>query len=200
MTSPQHILAGATIATFTGAVYYNITNNWTNLSIIESVKNIRLFLIPVHPVLKLLFFILFVLGTLLPDCDTPESWIGRFFYLPIGHRTITHTLWVNFIFFFIGMIWKPLMGIALGYFCHLLCDAFSRQGICWLYPLGRYRYFWNGARVKDYHFFFLYNSVLSGWIVCGIMIILTTMYISAIGSNSMKTADAAMQTFLSLYI
>lgn len=200
MTSPQHIVSGASIATFTGALYYNITTNWTNLSIITFVKNIRLFFVPTHPILTVLFILLFVLGTLLPDCDTSESWIGRLFYLPIGHRTLTHTLWVNFIFFFMGMVWKPFMGIALGYFTHLLCDAFSRQGICWLYPLGHYKYFGNGRRVKEYHFFFLYNSVLSGWIVCGMLITLTIIYIIAIGAGMMKPADKAAQVFLSLYI
>ena len=183
MTSPQHIVAGASLATFTGALYYNITNNCTNLSVITTARNIRFFLVPVQQDLITLFLLFFVLGTLLPDCDTKRSWIGRFFYLPVRHRTLTHTIWFNLIFSFMGMIWQPLMGIALGVFTHLLCDSFSRQGICWLYPLDRYKYFGHGRKVKDSHFFFLYNSVLAGWLVCGIMVLLTVVYITATGAK-----------------
>lgn len=98
--------------------------------------------------------LLFTLGSLLPDIDEPNSTLGK--YVPfvgavIPHRTITHTIWV--IGVLAGLSWwlsSPYMAaLTLGYAFHVTQDAFSKQGICWFYPLfGSYTSYGGGAVVK----------------------------------------------------
>lgn len=73
----------------------------------------------------------------LPDIDRVLFW----------HRGFTHTIWVVAGLLFaahaipdIYILWgQPLLyGIALGYFSHLLGDAFSKAGVAWFYPLQGY--------------------------------------------------------------
>ena len=90
----------------------------------------------------------FFLGTLLPDVDNRNSMLGRYVYIPIGHRTITHTAWAVAVFALAGLRLWPLTWLALGYFLHLFYDMFSVQGVCWLWPLSRYRKYPGGATVK----------------------------------------------------
>lgn len=101
---------------------------------------------------------MFWLGILLPDCDSRGSIIGKVFYLPVKHRTWTHTLWVVFLLMFAGskLIWlKPL---AFGYFLHLLADSVSSAGICWFYPIDRYITYPNGAFVAKGHKLKFYHT------------------------------------------
>ena len=82
-----------------------------------------------------LSFVFFILGSLLPDIDCPTSTLGRIIYIPVEHRTWTHTIWFV-IAFGIGSIWfRPLIWLALGFFLHLFWDNFSRTGICFIYPI-----------------------------------------------------------------
>lgn len=97
----------------------------------------------------------FTLGSLLPDVDEPTSTIGR--YVPfvgavLPHRTFTHTAWA--VMGLVGLTWwsaSPYVAaLTVGYFGHIFQDAFSKQGICWLYPvIGKYRIYGNGAVVKE---------------------------------------------------
>ena len=87
-----------------------------------------------------------LLGALLPDIDTPTSWIGRccrplagWLERRVGHRTLTHSLlglalatlptltlaWVD---------WHWPLAFALGYLSHLLVDAANPPGVPLLYP------------------------------------------------------------------
>ena len=96
-----------------------------------------------------------ILGSLLPDIDTPTSIMGRmlpFISRPLnrflGHRTITHTIWAIGLWFgvFYGYVqlrgadpWALfLFGIALGNALHIFEDKFSRAGVVLTYPLIRY--------------------------------------------------------------
>lgn len=91
---------------------------------------------------------LYVLGTLLPDIDSKGSTLGRFIYLPVRHRTLTHTIWVVLL---LGLLsWKlPLFWwLTFGYFAHIFWDSLSAGGIAWTWPIGRYIYYPNGASVK----------------------------------------------------
>lgn len=93
-------------------------------------------------------------GALLPDVDSPNSQLGR--YVPwlsnfIGHRTITHTIWV-----LLGLLlasyftgWLFLWMVTIGYFLHIFEDSFSTQGIAWLWPLGKGYRRYGGATVKN---------------------------------------------------
>lgn len=80
----------------------------------------------------------YVLGLLIPDCDNEDSIISRIIYLPLGHRTWTHTVWAVLLFFIPGLFYKPLLGLAAGIFVHIFFDSFSKSGVCWLYPLTKY--------------------------------------------------------------
>lgn len=91
---------------------------------------------------------LYALGTLLPDIDSRGSTLGRFIYLPVRHRTLTHTIWVVLL---LGLLsWKlPLFWwLTFGYFAHIFWDSLSVGGIAWTWPIGRYIYYPNGASVK----------------------------------------------------
>ena len=93
----------------------------------------------------------FWFGSLLPDIDNQNSYFGRYLYLPVGHRRITHTLWA------LGAL-SVTLGISvwfkylwLGYFFHILGDAFSYAGVLWLYPLKQYKEYASGAFVAPGH-------------------------------------------------
>ena len=87
-----------------------------------------------------------VLGSLLPDIDTPNSALGRllpFLSIPIerrfGHRTVTHSLvwWLG-----LGVVSLPLVfvrpacyaGLLIGYASHLLADCMTKSGVPLFYP------------------------------------------------------------------
>lgn len=92
-------------------------------------------------------------GGLLPDIDSKRSILGR--YVPfveglVGHRTITHTVWVvaglMALSYYTGfyILWM----ITLGYLLHIIQDSFSVQGIDWFWPIGRGYSSYGGASVK----------------------------------------------------
>ena len=98
------------------------------------------------------------LGSLLPDIDTPYSYLGRRLKLisyPIykifGHRTITHSLLTWTILLFASPIFNHgnISDITYSIFCvslytgilsHLLLDIISTSGVCLLYPLFNVRF------------------------------------------------------------
>lgn len=96
----------------------------------------------------------FTLGALLPDIDSEESTIGRYFLLvskAIPHRTFTHTIWAVAVLVGLGWYFDSIqvMALAAGYAIHILQDTFSKQGIAWFYPvLGGYDHFGSGAVMK----------------------------------------------------
>lgn len=102
----------------------------------------------------IILLLLTLLGSLLPDIDTPTSTLGRF--VPfigaiIPHRTITHTIWIVLvmgiaIFIFGGNAY--FIALWIGYILHIIEDTFSRQGIAWFYPIDGYRTYGSGAVVK----------------------------------------------------
>ena len=97
-----------------------------------------------------------ILGSLLPDIDTPQSFLGRIFKfvsIPInkifGHRTITHSIF--FAIFSAGIVILPSMsiqnplidsmltsfgvGILIGDISHILLDSLTVSGVPFLYPI-----------------------------------------------------------------
>lgn len=95
-----------------------------------------------------------LLGSLLPDIDSKKSKLGRFVPFVedlLGHRTITHTIWVVLLLF-IGAYFSGSLFIwmtAFGYFFHVVQDSFSKQGVAWLYPLGEGYRSYGYAKVKQ---------------------------------------------------
>ena len=113
-------------------------------------------------VIRILSFALFFVGLLLPDIDLSGSTISRLlhFYLPIGHRTWTHTIWILLLLFLCSFLTNsmPLLCLTLGYFYHLFCDSLSVCGVCWFYPISQYRELGYGKKVKNNHFVSFYGS------------------------------------------
>lgn len=96
-------------------------------------------------------FLLFMLGTLLPDIDSKKSLLGRYIYLPIKHRRWTHTVWVLLGIFPFAVFFVYIRALWVGYFLHLLLDAVSAAGVCWIYPIHKYIEYDSGAFVAPNH-------------------------------------------------
>lgn len=95
-----------------------------------------------------------IVGSLLPDIDHPNSWIGRripFVSIPlsslVGHRGITHSMIaliaIQAMVLAAVLSWRTahgawlapfLTGLGLGYASHLLADWLSNTGIPLLWP------------------------------------------------------------------
>lgn len=83
------------------------------------------------------------LGSLLPDIDTPYSFIGarlKIISYPLSalfkHRGGLHSI-VPIIFILnlgIFLNSKFILSISLGYFIHFLGDTFSQSGVNWFWP------------------------------------------------------------------
>ena len=95
------------------------------------------------------YYGLVLFGSLLPDIDHPKSFLGRRIW-PISkiisffskHRGILHSLLFGIIICLLMFkFFNPGYGIALfiGFFSHLLSDAFSKEGINFLYPIAKLR-------------------------------------------------------------
>ncbi|WP_146811437.1 metal-dependent hydrolase [Aneurinibacillus danicus] len=91
-----------------------------------------------------------VLGSLLPDIDHPNSYIGRrsfglanIIHDLCGHRGITHSL-IMWILVFLPALWfYPtlfMFGLTIGYLGHILGDSFSVSGVPLLYPLTKKKF------------------------------------------------------------
>lgn len=106
----------------------------------------------------------FMLGTLLPDIDNPNSLVGRYFYLPVGHRRIIHTAYAVFLFLLPGLFFSPLFALGFGVYLHLFFDSFSPCGISWWRPYSGYIVYPSGAMVKKGFHFVLYRGEASAWV------------------------------------
>lgn len=102
--------------------------------------------------------VMFLLGCLLPDADSNKSIIGKRIHFPFKHRTWMHSLWPVLLFAGIGVYWRPMTWLALGYFIHLFWDNLGRAGVCWFYPKPGFREYANGAMVKHGHWAKLYRN------------------------------------------
>lgn len=107
-----------------------------------------------YPLEMTVFVMAFAFGSMLPDVDSEQSTLGRYTRVIsqwIPHRTYTHTIWVVIALIIVAFIFtSPLiMAVVLGYTVHIIQDSFSRQGVCWFYPLiGSYEQFDDGGIVK----------------------------------------------------
>lgn len=104
-----------------------------------------------------------MVGSLLPDIDHPESFLGRrlrWISKPIygwcGHRTLTHSL-----FFMIGVTnllsfyqhEEVGLGLGVGILSHILLDFMSLgSGVALLYPIYPKRIYLNGWHYIRKHF------------------------------------------------
>ncbi len=86
------------------------------------------------------------LGSLLPDIDTPCSFIGarlKIISYPLSiffkHRGVLHSITPIVLILILGIFLKSkfILSISLGYFLHLLGDTFSKSGVNWFWPFSK---------------------------------------------------------------
>ena len=93
---------------------------------------------------KIVFMAFIIIGSLLPDIDTPKSKLGKkikpiahLFSFVFGHRGILHSIWlpaallIIHYYFFSNTI---LFALAIGCISHLVLDSFTIQGINFIHP------------------------------------------------------------------
>lgn len=98
------------------------------------------------------------LGSLFPDIDNRKSLLGRYFKIPGEHRTWTHTFWVCLLLLPMCFVSSLAFWFWIGYVLHLLVDSVSAAGVCWLYPITKYRVYASGAKVAQGHHVKLYYA------------------------------------------
>lgn len=114
--------------------------------------------------------VLYALGLVLPDCDQPNSTVGKYFHLPFEHRTWTHSVWFLVPMFLLGLVFWPFHFLWAGCLAHLLCDASSKCGVCFLRPVKGYKHFGDkGAKIKRGHFWKTYSTVTGEIVNCALI-------------------------------
>lgn len=167
MMVSTHVTAAlaVTIASLTALAYYDIYG------------------IPVSQIAPFIFAVM--IGSVFPDIDEPESWIGRrtkiisnMIKMVFGHRGMTHTL-VCSVFVFVALTawvhyldWKQdfyyiFFGFSTGWVLHSFGDAHTKSGVKFLMPFSN-KTFWvlpKGLRFvtstwRESVFLLIYNSIL----------------------------------------
>lgn len=98
-----------------------------------------------------LFYISVIIGSVLPDIDTPKSYLGHklkiistVIYELLGHRTATHSILVITVLFFISVLFSGInainSGLVLGALLHSLGDMTTYSGVAAIYPISKKRY------------------------------------------------------------
>ena len=98
---------------------------------------------------SVIFAIVLCFGSILPDIDSPKSYVNRKYLFGIGkgiatfskHRGFWHSIYGLFIFAFISLIIIYLtkasffysLALPLGYFMHLAADSLNVSGIRWFW-------------------------------------------------------------------
>ena len=97
-----------------------------------------------HPSNQVLFMILVLFGSLLPDIDHPRSKLGRnvkFVSWLFEHRGFTHSIYAVILVALITNIFtdNPVNTYALmiGFMSHLVADSFSKEGVMFFHPLSK---------------------------------------------------------------
>ena len=135
---------------------------------------------------KFIFLIAVVFGSLLPDIDEPNSYIGRRFsfiafplkILGVKHRTLTHylifPLFIFLISFFLEGVYKLIaVGIAFGVLMHDVGDLLTKSGIkCFFYPFLKDK----TIRLLPKEFAFYTNSITEHIIVSILFLVDAYLY------------------------
>lgn len=158
----SHIVSGGSLAGIAAGGWMTICN--TSDRVYERMMPVAYgayrFLFPtMNPVLKTMMILTclggYVVGTLAPDADNPNSMVGRRFYIPVGHRVSLHSIWPVLIFACLGRLHvflRPLIFFALGWLAHLICDSFSMRGVRFFWPISgashRFRVYTTGEATE----------------------------------------------------
>jgi len=98
---------------------------------------LRIFNLPVY---TLIFLAFILLGALLPDIDSADSFIGRKvkpLSLFFKHREFWHSITAMIFFTIIVFLIAQniyALALAIGYLSHLILDSLTRGGIAFFWP------------------------------------------------------------------
>jgi len=91
---------------------------------------------------KLVFMVMILIATVLPDLDSRFSSFGRhLIFKPlqffVKHRGVIHSFTAVIIMSIILSMFWPVgsLGFFIGYSIHLICDSFTKEGIQPFWPL-----------------------------------------------------------------
>ena len=121
---------------------------------------------------------LFLLGTLLPDADSRTSMMGRYLYIPVKHRTWTHSIYFLAPLIALSFLHTSFLWLMAGYFLHLFWDSPSACGVAWFRPVTGYKEYPGGAKVKKGHKLKLYKADSVSEYVFVIVILLVTCFLA----------------------
>jgi len=92
-----------------------------------------------HPEPAVIFSLLFLFASILPDIDTTKSFIGHKLWpvssvlsLFVKHRGFLHSIWLPLVSFsFAAYFGYAMIGaaFALGYLVHILADSVTEEGV-----------------------------------------------------------------------
>ena len=92
---------------------------------------------------QILFIILFMLASLLPDIDELKSKVSNkvkplahLIHFVLGHRGLMHSIWTPIILYLLIFMFNINIAIAIsfGYLSHLILDCLTPSGIKLLWP------------------------------------------------------------------
>jgi len=93
----------------------------------------------------ILFFLFLFIGAGFPDIDHSKSKFGRNFLSRIigffsKHRRISHSLFFGIAIAYLFFLYDKDAGFGflLGFFSHAALDSFTKEGINFLYPFGKF--------------------------------------------------------------
>ncbi|MBT3405949.1 metal-dependent hydrolase [Candidatus Woesearchaeota archaeon] len=97
-----------------------------------------------HPSNQVLFIIIAMFCSALPDIDHPDSKIGKnvkIIAFLFEHRGFFHSIWALLLVFFLfsltlGKVY--VFAALIGYISHLLADAMTKEGIKVFHPFSKY--------------------------------------------------------------
>ncbi len=150
-----------------------------------------------------------IIGSVLPDIDSPKSYIGRvlpYASIPIerqwGHRTITHSLLC--LLALSVMIWPLLIwqtpcyaALLLGYMSHIIADCATKSGVPLFYPHSAACVFPGSAKYRIKTGSMVERCLLIG-LVCMLLIFLPVLHIGGIWQSFrylMATPSAAYANY-----
>lgn len=141
--------------------------------------------------LNAIFAFVLCFGSILPDIDSPSSFVNSRFLLGIGkavasfseHRGFFHSIFGILPFLIIGFLlalWLKfsviyILALSIGYMLHLAADSFNVSGIKWLWKSGHIKGIIRTGSIFEQVFF--------------IILILGTIYV-IIGGHGLQEATA----------
>jgi inner membrane protein len=98
---------------------------------------------------EIIFFLLLLLGSILPDIDADRSkinqwsgFIGRIISIFVKHRGIFHSIILHLLIFVIVSYFFSVyyaQGLFLGYIAHLIGDGVTLRGVKVFYPFSEFK-------------------------------------------------------------